>query len=450
MTLSLRRYLATFSFLVVAGCSAVGPDYAAPKAEASAQFVGGGSSALVDAAQVAWWKSLKEPLLNELIAKGLAQNLDIAASLERIEAARAQLGQTGENAQVTGGIGVQSTRRDAGVGRVRTNAVSGDANFVFDLFGGFRRGVEQAEAGLEQAQFNASTVRLGYLAELTSSYVNARYFQNAAEISRRTVASQNRTLELVRIRLDAGDASQLEVQQARQVLDRSKADLPILRANFEANVFRMATLLAQPAGPLLVQMQRGARLPSPNRIGKTGVPADLVRNRPDIRAAERALAAATAGIGVAEAQLYPSLNLRGDIAISSQGTWSFGPAIALPVLNRGVLAARRNAAISQAKQAEIEWRSAVLSATEDVQTSLSLLQGLNGQVAAFRRVTDASTNLVELSRASYENGASPITDVLDAETALSSSRFSLLGARRDLVLAWVELQVATGKGWLAP
>lgn len=444
------RYIAALIFIsTTSACTVVGPDYSAPQSNVPSRFVGGGSSALVEAARVAWWKSLKDPLLNDFVARGLSQNLDIAASLKRIDAARAQLGQTGVNAQVSGSISAQTRRGDSGFGSSQTNSVNADANYVFDLFGGFRRGVEQSEAALGQAEFDAATVRLGYLAELVSSFVQARYFQNAAEISRQTIASQTRTLRLVQVRVDAGDASQLELQQARQVLDRSRADLPLLRANFETNVFRMATLLAEPAGPLLKRMQGGAGLPSPRYLGKTGVPADLIRNRPDVSAAERGLAASTAAIGVAEAQLYPSLTIGGTLVASSQDSWSFGPAISLPLLGRGALAARRNAAIAQAEQAEIAWRNQVLAATEDVQTSLSLTRGLSGQVAALRRVSDASSNLLSLSRASYENGASPITDVLDAEQALSSARFSLLGARRDFALAWVELQIATGKGWLS-
>jgi len=267
--------------------------------------------------------------------------------------------------------------------------------------------------------------------------------------SRQTLASQGRTAELVQFRINAGDATQLELQQARQLVDRTRADLPLLQANFEANVFRMATLLAQPAGPLLKRMQRGAGLPSPRGLGKAGVPADLIRNRPDVRAAERSLAAATAGIGIAEAQLYPSLVISGSIAASTQTSWNFGPSISLPVLNRGILQAQRKEAISVAKQAEIEWRNTVLTATEDVQSSLSLTRGLASQIAAFRQVSDASQRLLSLTRSSYEGGASPITDVLDAEQALSNARLSLLASRRDFALSWVELQIATGKGWLS-
>lgn len=446
------------SGFLMLGCTVVGPDYNAPAVGVEARFVGGASTALVEAAKIPWWKALNEPVLDKLLVRGLKQNLDIMASLERINAARAQLRQTGVNSQLNGGLAGQANRADSGLGPSTTATASADASYVFDLFGSVRRGVEQSQAAIGQAEFDAATVRLGYTAELVSSYLQARYFQNAAEISRQTIASQSRTLELVQLRIDAGDATRLELQQAKQSLDRSKADQPLLIANFERNVFRIATLLAEAAGPILAQLQRGARLPTPRRLRNAGVPADLIRNRPDIRAAERNLAAATAAIGVAEAQLYPSLVISGNVADTTTLspntgfdviTWSFGPAVNFPILNRGVLEARRDAAISQAKQAEIAWRNSVLNGVEDVQTSLSLTRELRRQVGSLQRVTDSSRQLLSLTRASYENGASPITDVLDAELALSNSRFSLLGAQRDLALTWVELQIAAGKGWLS-
>ncbi len=445
----------TLSFL--SGCAAVGPNYVPPKAEVETRFIGGGSSALFDAARDEWWQSLSEPLLNAVVAKGLSQNLSIAASLERIEAARAQLRQAGWRSQVSGGVSGQSTRADNGAGPKNNSTVGADSSYVFDLFGGVRRNIEQGQASVGAAEFDAGTVRLGFIAEVVSSYIQARFFQNAAEISRQTIASRRRTLDLVRLRVDAGDATSLELQQAQQALDQTISELPLLLSNFEISTFRIATLLAEPAAPILSRLQLGSGLPTPNGTGNLGVPADLIRNRPDIRAAERNLAAATAAIGVSEAQLYPSLVISGSISqttdLSSSSspslrTWGFGPALSIPVLNRGILIARRDVAISQAKQAELEWKNAVLAGVEDVQTYLSQTQGLSRQVSSIRRVTESSERVLSLSRTSYESGATPITDVIDAELALSNSRVSLLSARRDLALSWVKLQIAAGKGWV--
>ena len=433
----------------LSACASVGPDYQAPEIDLTNRFVGGGSNNLKQAAQAQWWTGFHDPLLNSLVAKGINQNLDVAASLERIRAARLALGQSGFNAQISGDLDASFTRSGTfpGSGVVDTESASVDARYVFDLFGGVRRGREQAEAILGQAEFEAGTVRLGFLTEITSAYVQARFFQNAAEITRQTIANQSQTLNLVRFRLDAGEATKLEEQQALERLNTFKARLPILVAGFEGQVLRIATLLAEPAQPLLRKMQPGANQPWPRGSVHSGIPADLVRNRPDVRAAERNLAAAVARVGVAEAALYPSLNISGNVSVGTSDTWRLGPALSLPVFNRGVLSSRRDVAASEAKQAELAWRSTALQAIEDVQVALSSLRNTGTRIGALNNVVNSSTALVELSTEAYSGGAAPLTDILDAELSLANNRQSVAEARLDYSLAWIQLQVAAGKGW---
>ena len=223
--------------------------------------------------------------------------------------------------------------------------------------------------------------------------------------------------------------------------------LPMLQANFEASVFRIATLLAEPAGPILARMTQGAGQPTPNRGTATGTPADLLRNRPDIRAAERDLAAATAAIGVAEAELYPSLRLSGFVSEGDEEDWSFGPSLRLPVLNQGLLAARRNEAVARAEEAELIWRQEVLTAVEEVQTSDSALRYWRSQVGAQRAASDAAEEVRTLTRKTYEAGGTVLTDVLDAERRALDNRLVLMAGLRDLSKSWIQLQVATGRGW---
>ncbi len=439
-------------FLCVAllgGCDPVGPNYIAPTDVSSASFVNGGSSELREAASIAWWKELRDPQLNSLISRGLDQNLSISASLQRIEAAQALLRGTGVNSQTDGSLSGSKQRVDNGLTTRTIDSGTLNASYVFDLFGGFRRGTEEAQANVGAAQFSSEVVKLGFLAELVSAYIEARFFQNAAEINRQVLASQRETRRLVQVRLDAGEAAPLELEQANQIVEQTAATLPILNASFEASVFRIATLLAEPAGPILARMKRGARLPAPRRFGGVGIPADLLRNRPDVRFAERNYAAATARIGIAEAQLYPSLVLSGSVTASSPDTWRFGPAFTVPVFNRGLLTARRDAAIANAKETEITWREAVFVATEDVQVAITQGIGFRRQTEALRKVEGSAKRLLGLARTSYELGAAPITDVIDGEIAVSNARSALLESRRNAIQAWVQLQIATGKGWLA-
>ncbi|WP_272007873.1 efflux transporter outer membrane subunit [Roseovarius sp. ZX-A-9] len=432
------------------GCSAVGPDYQSPSLPLQQHFVGGESTALARAAQEQWWRGLNDPMLNHLVGRGLSQNLDLLAGYERIRASQALLGRTGQNAQVSGNAAAQGSRFDNGINGSRNDSgLSVNAAYVFDLFGGVRRGREQALANYEAAQYDVGTVRLAYLADIVDSYIRARYFQAAASITRNTIESRRRTVSLVNRRREAGEATALELAQARSLLSSAQATLPYLVASFESNVYHIATLLAEPAGPILVKMQSGASQPRPQWIGNAGVPADLLRNRPDVRYAERNFAAATAAIGVAEAQLYPALTLDGSITEGTLDTWRFGTALALPLLNRGILKASRNLAISQARQAQMAWRNAVLVAVEDVQSGLSLTKRWRVQMGSLDVAARESSRVLALSQQSYAGGAIILTDVLDSERDDASNQLAVAAGARDYALSWARLQVATGRGWYA-
>jgi multidrug efflux system outer membrane protein len=433
---------------VIAGCTIVGPEYQAPTIALQQQFIGGASTSLWNAAESPWWEQLNDPLLNQLVERGAKQNMDIRAAIARIQTGYAVLGQTGLNAQTSGNVEASAEHKRVNGNENAVYAASADARYVFDLFGGVFRRQQQGLANLDAARYDAGTVRLAYLSDLANSYIQARYFQETAAITRQTVASRRRTLGLVNERFDAGEATQLEREQARALLLSSEAALPSLIANFERQVFHIATLLGEPAGPLLGHMQRGAAQPYPSG-GLTGVPADLLRNRPDIRFAERNLAAATAGVGIAEAQLYPSLQIIGSVNAGTVDGWSFGPFLAIPVLNRGVLQNRRRAAESRARESELEWRRVVLVAIEDVQTELSSYRGWRRQIGSLRQAYSASGRVLSLSRNLYSAGTSTLTDVLDAERAHAANRLAIADAVRNLSISWVRIQVATGKGWRA-
>ena len=435
--------------LVLTACDPVGPDYRQPIVEVPPRFVGGGSNALLTAASDAWWRQLRDPLLNELVDRGSRQNLDVRTAIERIRAAEAALGRTGLNAQTDGDAVLQSRRSGGSEFDTATRSgLSVDAAYVIDLFGGVRRGREQALANYDASQFDAGAVRLAYLSDIVSSYLQARYFQEAVAISRQTIESRRRTLDLVLRRRAAEEGTELEVQQARALLSTAEATLPFLVASFETNVFHIATLLAEPAGPLLARIQRGAPQPRPHGFSAIGWPADLVRNRPDIRSAERNLAAATAAVGVAQAQLYPSLVIDGDVAVATDDSWAFGPGLSLPLLSRGVLRANRNVAISTARQAELDWRNLVLIAIEEVQTALTLCVNWRRQVVFLERAARESEEVLRLSRESYAGGLITLTDVLDAERAYSANRLAVADGVRNWVVSWAQVQVTTGKGWL--
>ncbi len=432
---------------LLASCSAVGPDFKTPSTPLASSFVGGGGK-IGDVTRDEWWKRLNDHQLNNLIERGLNQSLDIATSLQRIEAANAGLRQTGVAGLTSGGLDASVQRAGGdGIPTVTSDRETFSANFVLDLFGGARRNAQSAAANVEAAQFDAGTVRLALLSGIVSNYIDARYYQEALALTRQNIASLRRTEALTKTQVELGELAQLDLARAVGEVNAAKSNLPPLQAAFEARVFSIATLLAEPAQPLLKTMRKGAAQPYPRGGQSTGVPANLLRNRPDVLAAERRFAASVAGVGVAEAQLYPSINLSGSITVSQPKSWAFGPALSFPILNQSALRAKRDAAISSANTAQLDWRAQVLAAVEEVQVAQSNLSNKRREIASLRALQASNDKILNLSRESFRLGQADLPDLLSAERAADASRNSLAAAVGDAAKIWASLMVATGRGW---
>lgn len=438
--------LAPLAFL--AGCAAVGPDYQAPALPLTQQFVGGDTSPVAQVAYLQWWKSYDDPMLNGLVETGLKQSLDILQAQERIRQARAQLRQTGVNAALSGSAAVDTTGGATNGGSASWDTTSSlGASFVIDLFGGVRREQEAARAGLAAAQADVGTARLAWLAELVADYGNARYNQQALELTRKTIATRQETLSITRQELDAGAATHYEVAEAEAALQSAQADLPGYLALFRANVFAIATLLNTPAGPLMAQMERGAPQLKIPRDMATGVPADLLRNRPDVRYYEAVLHEQVAGIGVSEANLYPSISLGGTVSGTASATsWTFGPSLSEAVFNQGALRAARDAQVSTARQAEIDYRAAVTGAVGDVQVAQSNLQQYRLQASQLQQAADSYGRALGLAQETYRAGGMTLLDLLDTDRSESTARIAAASARNSAAQEWATLQIAIGAG----
>ncbi len=436
--------------MALSGCAALGPDYTQPKLNLASKFVGGASQDTLEASQFAWWRNLNDATLNSLVSMGLDQNLDVKGALERIVAARENARRFGGAEQINGDISLDSRRirDDSGDYSTESN-VSADAFFVFDLFGEFRRGRERSLAELEAAEFDAGTVKLAYLADIVSSYVLVRYFQIAAQITRQSITTRRQTLNTVTQRAEASEGTQLEVAQARSLLANAQATLPFLEAQARVNAYRIATLLDVPTSTVIGKLDAASNIPRPSGGLATGVPADLLRNRPDIRASERRMAAATADIGVTVARLYPSLRLAGTISAGDTDTWSFGPSVTIPVLDQTRRRATRNIAESNARQAELSYRADVNIAVEEVQTAMALVDARQRQFSAYSSAVTTARRVENLSRESYDGGVITLDEVLDSERTLLSNRLDLAAAQSEWAQSWVQLQVSLGKGWQA-
>src|SRR5690554_3442438 len=317
------------ALLTLAGC-AVGPEYQPAELAVQQGYLDTlNSQALPPNNTARWWEHFNDPALNAWVTRGLDSNLDIAASLERISAAQAALRGTGIKAAISGDLTASSTRTGAdGSAAVSSESAGLSGNLAIDLFGGIRREREAALANLLAVVNDSQTARLAYLSALVNAYVNARYYQYAIVMTEQAIASREQTLAITQQQRAVGSATELEEEQIKALLFNARADIPDLNANFLAQIYAIATLLGESAAPLLADMQASAPAVS-TLLGlnldtpyQAGVPADLLRNRPDVRAAEQRLRAAFAKVGVATAARLPSLTLSGTIS-SDNNAWSF-------------------------------------------------------------------------------------------------------------------------------
>ena len=462
MMLSIRTSI-PLALLLLSGC-VVGPDHKAPEIQLPAKFAEGGKASNGDVSTVAWWNAFNDSRLNGYVSTGLAQNLTVLQALERINQAEASVVVAGAGALpslTTQGQHTTSGRKgslptaDSNV--TNTSAGSLNVSWLLDLFGQYRRSKEAANANLDAAYASADVAKLSLLSSLVSAYIDARYYQERLAIARQNLTSRRETLDLTKLQLEAGAASRLDVVQSEGLVNSTLAEIPSLETNFRRAAHRVATLLGMPASSLVVELQRGARQPVARSIPKTGIPADLIRNRPDVRAAERTLAAAVAQIGVAEAQLYPSIELGGTITPSysrisggsrgSSNSWSFGPSLVLPILDGGRLRANVDIANSSAREQYLVWKQTVLTAVEEVENALAAINRDQRTANALRATVSSYNEALSLSTASYRDGASSLLDVLDAQRSVSTAQASLAQAVQQTAQDYVALSVAIGGGY---
>ncbi|MBZ5762617.1 efflux transporter outer membrane subunit [Rhizobium sp. VS19-DR104.2] len=447
--------------LLLAGCVS-GPDHKPPVMPLPPTFSEGTTKANEDIAGRQWWTAYHDKKLESLVATGLAQNVSILSSIEATVAAQGDVTVAGAGALPSlSADGSNTTSGEKGKLRTQlatTNSTAGDltASWLLDLFGQYRRAREGALDSLDAAYATVDVTRLTYLQDLVTSYINARYYQARISIAADSLASRRKTLELTKFQMVAGAASRLDVVQAEGLVNSTLSEAPGLEISYRQQVHHIATLLNMPPTTVIADMRSGGRQPVFRGNVATGVPADLIRNRPDIRKAERDLAAATAQIGVAEAKLYPSISLSGSISpsyVTSSGShgsltsWSFGPTLNLPILDGGSLRANVKIAESNARADYLTWKSTVLTAVEDVENALSAVRRDAQTISALRAQVNSYQEALQLSTDSYKDGASSLLNVIDAQLSLATAKESLAAAIQQSATDYVSLNVAIGAGY---
>jgi len=452
------------------GCSAVGPDYQPPDPDVPSRWNRLDASTEAVAQPVApgdlseWWRRLNDPLLAELVAEAMQANPDLHSARARVREARARRAvAASERLPTVDAVGNASRTEpseETGSGESRQLFSAGfDASWEIDVFGGVRRGVEAAEADLEATQADLQATQVSLAAEVASSYVEVRAQQALLGIARGNLATQSETLQLTEWREQAGLVSSQDVAQARSNREQTRAQIPVIETNLAAAEHSLEILLARAPGTLRERLSGAGDLPvAPTQIA-VGIPADTLRQRPDVRAAERTLAAETARVGVAEAARYPAFSLSGSIGLEALTLGALGDTAAVtnsllagvtaPVFNAGRLRSQVEAQDAVREQALAAYRQAVLTALQDVENALVDLSRNRDRSEALANAVGAARSAAELARLRYGTGLLDFQPVLDSERNVLLLEESLARSRADGVLALVSLYKALGGGWSA-
>jgi NodT family efflux transporter outer membrane factor (OMF) lipoprotein len=452
--------------LLLGACASVGPDYRQPAFDAptSWQALGADTSAAPAPAATlaAWWQQLGDATLDALIADALAASPDLAAARARLRESRAQRGVAAADRYPTVDLSASRTRssssRETGSGSTRDlYSAAFDASWEPDVFGGVRRGVEAADADLAASAANLDDARVTLVAEVALNYVELRTFQAQLAIARSNLASQSETLQITDWRAQAGLTTTLDVEQARASREQTRATIPSLQTSLAGARHRIAILLGKPPAALDDRLAAVAPLPQVPRQVAVGIPADALRQRPDVRAAERSLAAAVARVGEAQAARYPSFRLSGSIGLEALSfgalsgseaiTRSLLAGITAPNFDAGRLRQQVEVRDAQREQAEIAYRQALLSALEDVENALAALDNSHAREEALGLAAEAARNAAELARQRYSAGLTDFQTVLDTERSLLGVEDSLAVASANRATALIQLYKALGGGW---
>ena len=461
---------------VLAGCT-VGPDYRAKSAAElgvpPAYSVATNAAAREDL--TAWWTRFDDPLLARLVASASSANLDVAQAVTRLRQARESLvqsrgdlfprlsGSTGYNRSlnILGGTS-QVVLPDGTVTTVtRGNAGSfslgGSVSYQAGIFGEIRRTVEGSRAQYAAAGYDFASVLISTQAEIARNYMLARAAQAQLANARSSLALQDDNLEIAGFRVQAGLVSSLDQEQARVQRAQTAATIPTIEANYNAAVSRLGVLTGQAPGALKGEMAAVRPIPTGPASVAPGVPADTLRQRPDVLAAERNLAAATAQVGVAQAQLYPALAISGSINTNAAGigglfdtvTGSLFAGLTQLIFDGGRTRSVVRSARAAADGALLAYQGTVLAALEDVENALVALDTARARAREFRTALDAANASALLARLQYRSGLVDFTTLSQQEASLLSARNGLVSAQSDEATALVGLYLALGGGWNA-
>jgi NodT family efflux transporter outer membrane factor (OMF) lipoprotein len=447
---------------------AVGPDYVRPETPSDVAWhapLEGGLVALTpdQAALAHFWTALDDPLLTQLVERALVANYDVAAADARLQQARAER-------KIAIGAFFPTITASGGARRVHVSGTSGgiegnaslysaglDASWEIDLFGRLRRGLEAANADRDASAENLRDVQVSLVGEVALAYVDARALQERLRIAEATLASQTETYEITDWRAQAGLTTELDVDRARTALAATQSAIPSLRIALAADRNSLAILLGESPGALDESLEAEQPIPVTPREVAVGVPADALAQRPDVRRAERALAAETARIGVVTANAYPTLDALGSIGLEAlspdelfrAGGWvgSLASTATQTLFAGGQILGSIEAQDAVRDQVLANYRSTVLSALNEVENALVAYAQEQNRRQALAEGADAAERALALAQDQYGSGLIDFQDVLDAQRSLYLLQDQLAASEGLVTSNLIRLYKAIGGGW---
>ncbi len=470
----MRTYILTPALLLLGACT-VGPDYAgppvvAPAPDAGDGFVRAGDLSASQPALANWWEGLDDPVLNELEQLALSGSPDLATARARLDGARANLRLDRANGMPeVGAMGVAAHLRtpdlssdpesDGGISTTNIMNLGLSGSWEIDLFGGQRRQMEVARAKLDSAQASVADARVSLTSAVAQAYLQYRDRQQRLGLAETTVLRSQDYLELETQRFDHGVGTQTLVENAQKALEDARQQVAPLRAEADSFANALAILAGKAPGAVDAMLAEPSAIPLPPASVAVGDPAALLQRRPDIRVAERALAAETANVGVAEAARFPHLSFMGLLGIGGSNASDLTKlddftAIAAPMLQWNFLDfGRGKAQVGQAEakrdEAEASYRGTVLNALGEVEDALSAYRSARENVASLARAEISTAKLEELERQRFDLGTGTKLRVIQAELAHMQAQQALTQGKVALTTQFVTLQKALGLGWSA-
>ena len=459
----MSRYL-LLSGALLSGC-VVGPRYQEPAANAPSSFASKAAGSVSASVESDWWKRLNDSQLNGLIAQAESRNLDLKVAEARLKEARALWRQARFDLlpTVRSEAGYTNTRlskaRSAGGTPVSTelHEAALDATWELDFFGRVRRSVEAAKATEDAVTAQRDALLIDLRSEVAVNYLLLRGAQAQLDVARQNAANQADSLQVAEASLKGGRGTQLDVARAKAQWNSTLATVPQFQTAMDQASHRVAVLCGVAPSELRVKLQVTKPLPeTPSRVALSK-PADVLRHRPDIRVAERNLAAATARVGVATADLFPRVTFNGSIGLEGQtlaavgqagnGAYSFGPRLTWAAFDLGRVKQQIAAEGARAEAALAQYEQTVLQALEEAENALTAYERERQRLLYLREAAKSAEEAAKLARERYKDGVASFLDVLDAERVALVAQSDVVASQTRVATAWVSVYKAMGGGW---